>query len=548
MIGLFPLKQSTASQEVLLGPFIDDTDGKTAETALSIANTDIKLWKSGGTTESNKASGGATHIASGRYYAVLDATDTDTLGPLELNVHMAGALPVKLRCIVLTANAYDSLVSGSDKLQVDTAEVSGTVQTAGNLAAMITAVDDFVDTEVTAIKTKTDQLTFTTAGKVDSTIQAAADFAQAAADKVWSTAARALTDKANFTLATDAINSTTVATSAVTEFQAGLATSSTVDAINIVSQRLNTTLEIDGAVYRFTVNALEQAPVGAGEGGATPAEIADAVWDELLAGHNTVGTAGAALTATSKGDVWSTVVPGAYPVGSAGEKVGTYLNATVGSRATQTSVDGINTNMNLIPAIKLKTDNLPADPADASDIAASFTTVNGKLDTIDNLIDPQVAQIKAKTDLIPASPAVAGGAMALVANSVNASSITPDAVSEIQSGLATAAALAIVNDLLDPEIAQILARVNSIPTNPATAADIPTPQEIATAHLDLPDGIETGWTVREATRVILGEAGGLLNGAQTPTNIFTNPAGTKNRITATVDEDGNRTAIVYDKT
>jgi spermidine/putrescine-binding protein len=138
--------------------------------------------------------------------------------------------------------------------------------------------------------------------------------------------------------------------------------------------------------------------------------------------------------------------------------------------------------------------------------------------------------------------------MALVANSVNASSITPDAVSEIQSGLATAAALAIVNDLLDPEIAQILARVNSIPTNPATAADIPTPQEIATAHLDLPDGIETGWTVREATRVILGEAGGLLNGAQTPTNIFTNPAGTKNRITATVDEDGNRTAIVYDKT
>lgn len=137
MIGLFPLKQSTASQEVLLGPFLDDTDGKTAETGLTIANTDIKIWKSGGTTEASKNSGGGTHIASGRYYAVLDATDTDTLGPLEINVHVSGALPVKLRCIVLTANAYDSLVSGSDKLQVDTTELSGAAQTARDIGASV---------------------------------------------------------------------------------------------------------------------------------------------------------------------------------------------------------------------------------------------------------------------------------------------------------------------------------------------------------------------------------------------------------------------------
>lgn len=46
---------------------------------------------------------------------------------------------------------------------------------------------------VTAIKAKTDQLTFTIANKVDSSIQAAGDFAQAAADKVWLSAARTLT-------------------------------------------------------------------------------------------------------------------------------------------------------------------------------------------------------------------------------------------------------------------------------------------------------------------------------------------------------------------
>jgi hypothetical protein len=106
---MIPLRKSTASQEVLLGPFLDDTDGKTAETALTIANTDIKLWKRGGTTESNKNSGGATHIASGRYYATLDATDTDTTGELIINVAVAGALPVRLVCCVFETAVFDLL-------------------------------------------------------------------------------------------------------------------------------------------------------------------------------------------------------------------------------------------------------------------------------------------------------------------------------------------------------------------------------------------------------------------------------------------------------
>jgi hypothetical protein len=107
------LRQSTASQEVLLGPFLDDTDGKTAETGLTIANTDIKIWKWGGTSESNKNSGGATHIASGRYYAVLDATDTDTVGGLTINVHVSGALPVRLECWVLEEAVFDDLFAAS---------------------------------------------------------------------------------------------------------------------------------------------------------------------------------------------------------------------------------------------------------------------------------------------------------------------------------------------------------------------------------------------------------------------------------------------------
>lgn len=120
------LRQSTASQEVLLGPFLDSTDGNTAETALTIANTDIKLWVEGATTEANKNSGGATHIASGRYYAVLDATDTGTLGKLEVNVHVTGALAVRREFMVVPAVVYDAIVLGTDNLDVNVAQWLGT--------------------------------------------------------------------------------------------------------------------------------------------------------------------------------------------------------------------------------------------------------------------------------------------------------------------------------------------------------------------------------------------------------------------------------------
>lgn len=54
-----------------------------------------------------------------------------------------------------------------------------------------------------------------------------------------------------------------------------------------------------------------------------------------------------------------------------------------------------------VAAIKAKTDNLPSDPADASDIASSFSSLNTKVDTIDDFLDTEIAAIKAKTDNLP---------------------------------------------------------------------------------------------------------------------------------------------------
>lgn len=130
------LKQSTASQEVPLGYFVDSTDGNTEETGLTIANTDIKVWKAGATTLANKNSGGATHISNGVYYAVLDATDTNTLGSLKIFVHVSGALPIILECVVLAANVYDSLIGGGDVLDISVTEWLGTAAATPTVAGV----------------------------------------------------------------------------------------------------------------------------------------------------------------------------------------------------------------------------------------------------------------------------------------------------------------------------------------------------------------------------------------------------------------------------
>lgn len=106
------LKQSTAFT-FRAGPFVDSTDGVTAETGLTIANTDIKVWKAGATTLADKNSGGATHISGGIYSAVLDATDTNTVGSGIIFVAVSGALAVKQDFTVLPSAVYDAMIGGT---------------------------------------------------------------------------------------------------------------------------------------------------------------------------------------------------------------------------------------------------------------------------------------------------------------------------------------------------------------------------------------------------------------------------------------------------
>ena len=175
------LKQSIAIT-LRIGPFLDSADGNTQETALTIAQADIVLSKAGGALAAKNDATSCTHDSKGYYSCPLDATDTGTLGLLKLAVHVAGALAVWHTFMVVPVQVWDSLF-GADRLQVHADEITADLITATAIAA------DAIGSS---------------------------ELAQAAADKVWATGTRALTDKAGFSISgtkqtLDALNDITAA-------------------------------------------------------------------------------------------------------------------------------------------------------------------------------------------------------------------------------------------------------------------------------------------------------------------------------------------------
>lgn len=248
------LRQSTASQEITIGPFLDDTDGKTAETALTIANTNLKIWKAGAITLASKNSGGATHISGGIYYAVLDATDTDTLGSGSIYCQVSGALPCVVRFTVLPANVFDSLVSGADLLQVDTTQVGGTTATPTDdlaTATALTAVGNNVSAMVNSgVLLAATQGLYAPAKAGDTMTVDATNAARLVAIK-------ALTDALNAMISAGAFTSAALANAPSS------GGSTDVSAIETVTTKLDTMTESDGSGgYRLKSGALSQAPGG----------------------------------------------------------------------------------------------------------------------------------------------------------------------------------------------------------------------------------------------------------------------------------------------
>jgi hypothetical protein len=212
-------------------------------------------------------------------------------------------------------------------------------------------------------------------------------------------------------------------------------------------------------------------------------------------------------------------------------------NAIAGSAVTEIQ-NGLATAAALaaavltINAIDGKTTNLPSDPASASTIASSFSTVNSNLSTVNSNVLSVGADL---SGLITTVGAAGAGLSAITWNSAW------DA--EVQSEVTDA-----LNAYDPPTKAEMDARtLDSADYATSTAVSgLPDAATIADAvHDEVVDGT---FTFRESTRLQNSAAAGKASGAGTTNYVLRDLADTKDRIDATVDALGNRTAITRDAT
>lgn len=334
-----------------------------------------------------------------------------TVNALAANVITAAATATDFGTEVGTAvwaTTARVLTANTNLNDLDAAGVRAAVGLASaNLDTQLAAIDDFIDTEVAAIKAKTDQLVFTVANQVDVNVL---DWKSATAP--------AMTGDAFARLGAPAGASVSADVAAVKVDTA---------AIKVSTDKLDDTVELTSdAVYVFTADALANAPTGGGSA-PTAAAIADAVWNEAIADHSGVSgsTAEALNAAGSAGDPWVTALPGAYSAGQAGFIVGTNLDAVVSTRATQTSVN-----------------------------------------TVDDFLDTEIADIQNRLPAALVSGRIDASVGAMAANVMTAAAAAADLTTELQTGLATAAALTTVAG----NVTSIKASTDNLPADPADAS------------------------------------------------------------------------------
>ena len=146
---------------VTVGPLIDDTDFKTQETgiAYNASGMSIDLIENSGTaatkTDLTLTTSGTSdwvHLGNSVYSLEITAAQNNTEGTLEIQGFVTGVLPFRSPTYtVVPVAVYNSLVLGSDNLQVDTLQIEGadatdTINAQADLAA--TDYDAATGTEV----------------------------------------------------------------------------------------------------------------------------------------------------------------------------------------------------------------------------------------------------------------------------------------------------------------------------------------------------------------------------------------------------------------
>ena len=144
------LRQSTAV-DIGIGPFVDATDGVTAETGLTISQADVRLKKNNGAWAQVNDNTSATHEENGWYEKELDATDTNTVGILLIAVNESGALPVWQEYQVVEEAVYDALFAAS-------APGYGTAQTGDSFARLGAPAGASISADVAGVQSDTNDI------------------------------------------------------------------------------------------------------------------------------------------------------------------------------------------------------------------------------------------------------------------------------------------------------------------------------------------------------------------------------------------------------
>ena len=363
---------------------------------------------------------------------------------------LSQVFPANFASLGINVSGHISRVTLVDTTTVNTDMITATaIRSAvglatNNLDTQLSSISGYLDTEIAAIKSKTDQMVFTTAGRLDATAVGVLDktgysLSQAFPANFASLGINASGHISRVTLVDTTTANTDMLTAASIRTSVGLSSANLdtqlsningfidteISSIKTVTDKLDTALELDGLVYRFTTNALELAPTG-GAGGAT-----DWTTDERAAIRSILGipVSGTVPTDPSSGildtirdlvvivdsvadaiEVDTQNIQSRIPAALVGGRIA--ANAEVVSDKTGYSLTqsfpanfaslGINASGHVSRVTLVDTTTTNTDMLTSSGVRSSIGLASANLDTqistINSYIDTEIAAIKSKTD------------------------------------------------------------------------------------------------------------------------------------------------------
>lgn len=187
---------------------------------------------------------------------------------------------------------------------------------------------------------------------------------------------------------------------------------------------------------------------------------------------------------------------------------------------------------------------------DSAATAAALTTHDGKLDTADTAVDGIQTDLSNATDGLGALKALIDANQTDLTNIESKIDTADTVVDGIQTDLSNATdglgALKALIDTVDGVADAILDDTGT--TGVVVAAASKTDYALSAAGIDsiLDEVVEGALTHRQILRLLLASIGAKVSGGGTATIVFRDVGDTKDRITATVDLNGNRTAMTVD--